>query len=351
LRWAATVLFLLSGVSVCFAVVIGLALKVAPGSPLLFGLWSASLALACLYAPRIWLQKVEYLVTDRHVVLKRGLYRRTIERRSISFARILWSAQSPAIGDLDLVRAVPTGALRRRLLLQLHGLAAPDQVWAIIRGAETRVLPHKGDRPLTQRLDPGERVVWSASPRRVGRLRLPQGKREWTVLTLSISMFATFTAMIRRALPNYQRLESSGLPEPGVLIALIGGLGIAMLLVLSAGAYFFYNAVILPARQLDITRYLITNHRVLIQRGREELQLDRERIVDVIPAPSSAAGVSNVFLVLDGPRARALAIGGAFGETDPGPQLRPVLQSLEDADSVSRILLDRNEPPAPPKAA
>jgi hypothetical protein len=82
---------------------------------------------------------------------------------------------------------------------------------------------------------------------------------------------------------------------------------------------------------------LITNKRVLIQRGREELSLDRTRIVDVIDAPAGA-GMSHVFLVLDGPRARALAASGAFGELTRGPDLRPVFESLEDAEGARRVL-------------
>jgi hypothetical protein len=57
-----------------------------------------------------------------------------------------------------------------------------------------------------------------------------------------------------------------------------------------------------------------------------------------------------VFLVLDGPRARALAASGAFAtqdETEPG--LLPVLERLEDVEGLSRAL---NQPPEPlPHAA
>jgi hypothetical protein len=108
-----------------------------------------------------------------------------------------------------------------------------------------------------------------------------------------------------------------------------------------------HQGLIAPAKNLQHTRYLITDRRVLIQRGREELHLDRERIVDVIPARTTA-GLTDVFLVLDGPRARGLAISGAFGESDAGTQLIPVLEQVEDAESVSRILLS---PPPARKAA
>jgi hypothetical protein len=97
-----------------------------------------------------------------------------------------------------------------------------------------------------------------------------------------------------------------------------------------------YAVVVRPARLAAQTRYLITDRRVLIQRGNEELHLDRSRIVDVIDAPAEG-GVHDVFLVLDGPRARAVAASGAFGEAG-AHGLQPVLQRVADADAVQRIL-------------
>jgi hypothetical protein len=242
---------------------------------------------------------------------------------------------------MDLVRAVPTGALRRRLLLQLRGVAAPDRVWAIIRGVESAAGPHRGDRPLAQRLDAGERVVWSARPTRTAHTYVPRGKREIGVVALSAVLFFTLAQMLERSIPNARMLVGAGLQDTP-FAALLVGEGLAMLIVLGAAIYFAFDGLIAPARHLGETRYLITDRRVLIQRGREELHLDRERIVDVIPTRSSK-GLSDVFLVLDGPRARALAMGGAFGEDAAGQELRPVLVSVGDAESVSRILLNGTE--------
>jgi hypothetical protein len=350
LRAAAFLLFALSAVSLCFSVVISLALHVTPTESFVFAAWGTVLGVMALQAPKIWLEKVEYIVTERHVVMQRGPFRRSIERRAISFARIRWSGSNPGVGDMDLVRAVPIGALRRRLLLQLRGVVAPDRVWAIIRGAETSIGHHSGDRPLTQRLDDGERVVWSAQPRRTAHTRLPRGRRELSLLGLSAVLFYTFGAMLLRSIPNAKALMAAGLRQ-APFAALLVGEGISLLLVLGVAVYLAVEGLVQPLRQLDRTRYLITDRRVLIQRGREELHLDRERIVDVIPTPG-ASGMTDVFLVLDGPRARALAIGGAFGEHEVGPHLRPVLESVEDAESVSRILLAGPAgPPASRQAA
>jgi hypothetical protein len=106
-----------------------------------------------------------------------------------------------------------------------------------------------------------------------------------------------------------------------------------------------YVALVRPARLAQKTRYLITDRRVLIQRGNEELCLDRERIVDVIDSPAQQRGLHDIFLVLDGPRARALAASGAFGERDIENGLVPVFHSVPDADEVSEILRVRRSPP------
>jgi hypothetical protein len=76
--------------------------------------------------------------------------------------------------------------------------------------------------------------------------------------------------------------------------------------------------------------------------------LDRGRIADVIAsplrprtadAPGSGSGscLTDVFLVLDGPQARAFSSSGAFGESD-GDKLVPVLSAIEDAETVGMIL-------------
>ncbi|HOU94951.1 MAG TPA: hypothetical protein PLU22_28065, partial [Polyangiaceae bacterium] len=56
-------------------------------------------------------------------------------------------------------------------------------------------------------------------------------------------------------------------------------------------------------------------------------------------------GLSDVFLVLDGPRARSLAASGAFGEMERSDSLRPVFLAVDDAESAQRIL--RSSPSDP----
>jgi hypothetical protein len=109
-----------------------------------------------------------------------------------------------------------------------------------------------------------------------------------------------------------------------------------MLLLLAVAVGVAYAAVFRPARLAKATRYFVTNTRVLIRRGNEELSLDRARIAYVIDAPYK--NLHDVFLVLDGPQARAMAPSGAFGTEDQDSALRPVFAAIADAETVGEIL-------------
>jgi hypothetical protein len=135
-----------------------------------------------------------------------------------------------------------------------------------------------------------------------------------------------------------KQLADAGLTSnPFVFAALLAGASTTLALLAAVSAYILHSVVVLPARHLRTTSYVVTNRRVLIQRGHEELHLERSRIVDLLPMPA-LKGAHDVFLVLDGPRARALALSGAFGDVERGPQLRPVLESVDDVDGVRRAL-------------
>ena len=127
-------------------------------------------------------------------------------------------------------------------------------------------------------------------------------------------------------------------PKSPPFITLVAFLSLALVLLFSVSVGILYAAIVRPARLEARTRYLITDRRVLIQRGDQELHLDRSRIVDIIDAPADR-GRHDIFLVLDGPRARALAASGAFGE-DRGQGLQPVLHHVSDVDAVQAILRD-----------
>ncbi|HEX6765765.1 MAG TPA: hypothetical protein VF103_09820 [Polyangiaceae bacterium] len=338
-RSIAVVAFIGSGITTSFAVVVALTLHAPFGALLLVAFWCAALGLGILEVPRYFLQKARYVVTDQHVIAIYGPFRRSIERRSISFARIYWDESHPDVGNIELVRAVPTGALRRRLMLRLVGVRAPERVWAIVRGAE-RVAPRGGaDIPLTQRLDVGERVIWSAQPRQKLRRFVPTGQREWGLLALAAFLFLGVTRMTLAALPALGKVHSGGIPfQSPTFVALAFGIGSTILLLFGIACFLVYEAVLRAGYLVAHTRYLVTNKRVLIQRRFEELHLDRAKILDVVENPKGN-GLTDLFLVLDGPRARAVAASGAFGEIARG-HLRPVFEAVEDAESVSKILRD-----------
>jgi hypothetical protein len=338
LRSLAVVSFVASGITLSFAFVVALSLHAPFGALLLFAFWCAALGLGIIEVPRWLLGKTRYVVTDQHVIAIYGPFRRTIERRAISFARIYWDEKQPDTGNVELVRAVPTGALRRRLMLRLVGVRAPERVWAIVRGAE-RIAPRGGaDLPLTQRLDVGERVIWSAQPRTKLRRFLPTSQREWGMLALAAFLFVAAIRMTVSAVSALGKVHQGGLPlQSFTFVALAIGVGSTILLLLAIACYLVYDAILRTGYLAAHTRYLVTNKRVLIQRRSEELHLDRSKILDVIETPKGD-GLHDLFLVLDGPRARAVAASGAFGEIARGPNLRPVFEAVEDAESVSKIL-------------
>lgn len=338
LRAISGLCFVTSAISVLFAVVTSLALRVTPTSTLLFGFWATVLGIAFRTVPRMLLERATYVVTEHHVIAHFGPFRRSIQRSAVSFARIFWDADQPDTGDLELVRAVPTGALRRRLLLRLPGIVAPDRVWAIVRGAEDLAPLGHAEMPIAQRLDRGERVIWSAQPRQQLRAYLPHGQRQWLLMAISAFTVLAGVQMIARSVHALGKVASGGLSylSPSFL-ALAAGIFLTVAVVLLVGGYIAYDTLIRPAKLVSDTRYLITDKRVLIQRGGEELHVDRSKIVDVIDAPAGD-GLRNVFMVLDGPQARALAASGAFGEVERSPHLRPVFEAVEDAEGARRVL-------------
>lgn len=337
-RAIASLCFVTSAISLLFAIVTSLALRVTPTGPLLFAFWATLLGAAFRTVPRMLLERARYVVTEHHVVAHFGPFRRSIQRSAVSFARIFWDADQPDTGDLELVRAVPTGALRRRLALRLPGVAAPDRVWAIVRGAEDVAPLGNADMPMGQRLDRGERVIWSAQPRQQLRAYLPSGQRQWLLMAISAFTVLAAVQMIARAVPALGKVARGGLPylSPS-FVALAAGMFLAVALVLTVGGYIAYDTIIRPGQLVGDTRYLITDKRVLIQRRSEELHVDRSKIVDVIDAPAGD-GLRNVFIVLDGPQARALAASGAFGELERSPHLRPVFEAVDDAEGARRVL-------------
>jgi hypothetical protein len=344
-RLASLVLAIMAVIATAFAILVS-SIHASVGNLILFAAWCSTISLAARFGPAIWRSEIQYVVTDKHVMWKRGRIRRTIDRHAISYARIHWHPSLPGVGDLELVRAVPTGALRRRLSLLLPGVIGPDRLWAIIRGVPAAGGAGDGQRPLAQRLDDGERVLWSARPMAGWREWIPAGTRAITAV-IGLLVAGALVREVSVAGRAARRVLAAGLSARSpAFVAMMVAVALTALLLACVAVGLAYVALVRPARLNQRTRYLVTNRRVLIQRGHEELCLDRRRIVDVIEAPSQH-GLRDVFLVLDGPRARAVAASGAFGERDVEDGLIPVLHALADAEEVSQILRlgGHDEPP------
>src|SRR5579859_71717 len=215
-------------VTLCYAVVIAKALEVPVGGMVLFAGWCATLAFGAWRLPLWWRSQLEYVVTDRHVIWRRGRIRRSIEISQISYALVRWSTNDASTGDLVLIRAVPTGALRRTLSLTLHDVETPDRLWAIIRGVEPSAPLGSGERPLAQRLDPGERVLWSGSP-----LGSAWTSRRLTTALAGALLAAAFVRSLLRSVPPLGRVLRLHALSPWLAMVLVCGAAMGMLLLLA----------------------------------------------------------------------------------------------------------------------
>jgi hypothetical protein len=335
-------------ITMAFTVVRGLGLGDWSKTSLIFALWSVTLGALIHGLPVWWHRGAYYRVTREHVIWCRGPFQRAIERNSISYARIIWSSRLANVGTLELVRAVPAGVLRRRLALQLQGVESPDGVWAIIRDAHEVAQAGHGASPIAQRLDRGERILWTARPIPSLRSYLPVAGNQWSIVILTLLMFGLGIVTTVRGLSIIERIAAAGISTASVAFtALVCGMSLAVISLFLVGLFLVQNSILYRARVLRHARYLISNKRVLIQCGREELHLDRRMVVEVIETPA-ASGTRNLFLILDGPRARALASNGAFGEkSDRNSELLPVFECVMDGDGA-RVALGRRSPSLPP---
>ena len=130
------------------------------------------------------------------------------------------------------------GALKRRLMLRLSGCRRRSGV-GIVRGAEQLAPRGLADQPLTQRLDVGEHVVWSAQPRQEFRRYLPKGQREWGLLAIALFLFAGAGRMASGAYPALRLVNDGGMPVQSLaFITLAFGVGSTILLLLGiAGSW------------------------------------------------------------------------------------------------------------------
>ena len=294
-------------------------------------------AAAVTALPQFLLDPAQYMITDRHVIYRRGNVRSAMETRAITYARIHWHRNVPGVGHLELVRAVPFGPLSRKQRLTLHDLVAPDRVFALIRQANPSEYAGYSDVKLTDRLDPDEIVLWGDGPAGM-RIGAAEGMTAlWGIMVLIVA--ALYLAKTGAIMVG---LEEIGLPVQSVTWAL---LFICILLSSSAmgavGGFLLWKGTWGARADGSDTEYLLTNHRLIIRRGRTELSVDRGRIVDVAQVQGSS-GLSNLVLILDGPNGRALDDNGALSLfASPSRALvPPILYEVQDSQYVRNLLLE-----------
>lgn len=305
---------------------------------IVFGAWCASLGVAVRLVPQLWHQSAEFIVTERHVIWRRGRFRRSIDRAQISFARIHWYPGKNGLGDLELVRDVPTGALRRKLCIVLRGVTHPDRLWEVIRTGDVSHLDEAApERPVGARLPVGERVVWTGKPRATWRNFVPEGRRDLAACLLGLTVAACMAYVAPRAFVAARGMLQAGMSPTSVgFLALAASLGLTVALLFGTAAALVWSSIVAPGLRAGRTRYVITDQRVLIASWHDELLVDRARIVDVI-ATARENGQHDLFLVLDGPKSRGVAVSGAF-EDAPAHTLMPVLRGIVDVDDARRLL-------------
>ena len=242
-KLAAVVAGTMSVVALAFAIVVATSLHQHVGSLVGFAAWSATLALGAWRLPLWFHSSARYIVTDKHVIWQRGRLRRSIERDAISYAIIRWNPSAPGVGDLVLERAVPTGALRRTLSLSFSNVEGPDRLWAIVRGLTPSAPLDDGNRPLAQRLDDGERVLWTARP----WASRWTARRVATAVGGALLAIAAVHVLVRLTPPIARVLRAHALP-PVTAGVLIGGAALVVLLLAGVACFVAYSAVLKPWR-------------------------------------------------------------------------------------------------------
>jgi hypothetical protein len=337
-RAGAWLLAITSAVATLLAIAAARAADLAPGGLLVFAAWCASFGLGMRMIPVIWAQAARFVVTDRHVIWARGRFKRTMQRDAISYARIQWSRKHPGVGDLELVRAVPAGVLHRGLTLVWRGVSAPDRVWSIVRGVPGAAAGGDGRTPLAQRLDEGEQVVWSGEPVRGWRAWVPLSGRRLLTTAIALVALGVGANTISTSVPVAHRLLQAGV-SPGSLefVTLMAAFVLTIVLLLGVGGVMLWRGVVRKPMMDRHTRYLVTNRRILLQRGQSEIHLARSTVVDVIEQRGVYGG-TDVYLVMDGPHARGYAVSGAFGTADLAKGFLPVLRGIADPEGLRSAL-------------
>ncbi len=338
--WAPILACAFAAVSGTFAVLVALTEAGDWQATALLGAWAVVFAIGSYLAPHYLVDGNQYVVTDRRVLVKNAWTVRSIDRAALSFARIAWHRSALGVGHLELVRAVPFGPLSRSQRLVLHAVRAPDRVLEVVRhGHEPRGDGIDPQLAMTDRLDPGERVLWGGGPE--------GSMMGWREVATAIVGLAVIAVGLRYGVLSFGivgELEEIGLPVGSPTWALLFfAASLTFALLVGIGGALVWHGTMLARAEGAATEYLVTDRRVLIRRGRIELSLDRARIVDLVARPG-ARGLCHGFLILDGPGGRALADAGAMATLLPSrTTVPPIFWEVRDLRTLRAVLFGAEE--------
>ena len=325
-------------VALAFAIVVATGLRLPVGGLLaLLRVVARTIALAAWRLPLWFRASAQLHVTDKHVIWQRGRLRRTIERDAISYAVIRWNTSVPgrrrprararrADGRAPSHAQHHVRGRRRRPTASGRSCAASRRARrsataaARSRSGSTTASASSGPRaPRASR--------WTRAPRRDRdrRQRRRRGRRARAPRAprpagRDASSASTSSRPSRRGCSSaaWRSWCSSSPASPASSVTRRS------------------SGPVLLARK---TRYFVTDRRVLIRRGNEELHLDRQRIAYVITAPWRDGGTRARSL----PRARrarrrARSRRAARSAAATSERLVPMFAAIEDADTATELL-------------
>lgn len=297
-----------------------------------------------LFAGGLWglfggIRDREFMVSDRRVLLREGKRFRTMHRNHIGMMRIHWWRSPSYRGDLELVVATPFGPLRRTWRMILRGVAGPDQIVATLLDYETNVSTGFSSGPLVERLFAAESLRWSTRPQ--GWMI---GVREIATMIFGLVVGVIGVIYIAQTYTIIFDLQVRGFLA-GTLTwgLLVSAVVISGATIVGAAIYLLWFGSIRAYRMGLDSEYLLTNVRLLIRRGRNELTIPRQVIVGSGSLPI-AQNLQHIFVLIDGPDARALGGAKSIGPSLPSREsVPPVLFEVSRDLVFSDVLANAAE--------
>jgi hypothetical protein len=141
-------------------------------------------------------------------------------------------------------------------------------------------------------------------------------------------MFALRSTLV--GIPVLERLLAGGIPLTSLaFVCLSASILLTVASLVALGGWFLHVGITRKPWMDRKTRYLVTNQRLILLRGRRELHVDRAAIVDIVDR-NGLYGGRDAYLILDGPHSRAVSAQGVFGPGERVRGFRPMLQGLTE---------------------